>query len=133
MSIATDSGIPEANLHQFRHSFATYLRKAGTGLADLKDLLGDEDIKTTRIYAAVEQEGLRTAVNRLAEIFSPVLSLRDVTRPENAGKEDEKSFDPNELEGEEKDLAGRQGFEPRSGGPEPPVLPLDDLPARWLF
>ena len=27
-------------------------------------------------------------------------------------------------------MAGRQGFEPRSGGPEPPVLPLDDLPAR---
>ncbi len=26
-------------------------------------------------------------------------------------------------------MAGRQGFEPRSGGPEPPVLPLDDLPA----
>jgi hypothetical protein len=26
-------------------------------------------------------------------------------------------------------VAGRQGFEPRSGGPEPPVLPLDDLPA----
>ena len=25
-------------------------------------------------------------------------------------------------------LAGRQGFEPRSDGPEPPVLPLDDLP-----
>ncbi len=30
---------------------------------------------------------------------------------------------------EEKEMAGRQGFEPRSGGPEPPVLPLDDLPA----
>jgi hypothetical protein len=26
-------------------------------------------------------------------------------------------------------MAGRQGFEPRSDGPEPPVLPLDDLPA----
>src|SRR4030042_5870046 len=31
--------------------------------------------------------------------------------------------------GLKKYLAGRQGFEPRSGGPEPPVLPLDDLPA----
>src|SRR5439155_1558617 len=27
-------------------------------------------------------------------------------------------------------LAGRQGFEPRFHGPEPCVLPLDDLPAR---
>src|SRR5690242_10590300 len=26
------------------------------------------------------------------------------------------------------DLAGRQGFEPRYRGPEPRVLPLDDLP-----
>ena len=26
-------------------------------------------------------------------------------------------------------MAGRQGFEPRLSGPEPPVLPLDDLPA----
>ena len=34
------------------------------------------------------------------------------------------------LGGPREDLAGRQGFEPRSGGPEPPVLPLDDLPAR---
>jgi hypothetical protein len=30
-------------------------------------------------------------------------------------------------------MAGRQGFEPRSGGPEPPVLPLDDLPALRLI
>src|SRR5215217_5961571 len=34
------------------------------------------------------------------------------------------------------ELAGRQGFEPRYRGPEPRVLPLDDLPvpvrrARW--
>ena len=26
------------------------------------------------------------------------------------------------------ELAGRQGFEPRYHGPEPRVLPLDDLP-----
>src|SRR6266851_4548953 len=30
----------------------------------------------------------------------------------------------------ERSLAGRQGFEPRFHGPEPCVLPLDDLPAR---
>jgi hypothetical protein len=30
---------------------------------------------------------------------------------------------------QEINMAGRQGFEPRSDGPEPPVLPLDDLPA----
>ena len=27
-----------------------------------------------------------------------------------------------------KGMAGRQGFEPRYAGPEPAVLPLDDLP-----
>ncbi len=27
-------------------------------------------------------------------------------------------------------LAGKQGFEPRSRGPEPRVLPLDDFPTR---
>src|SRR5258708_19861917 len=27
-------------------------------------------------------------------------------------------------------MAGRQGFEPRYRGPEPRVLPLDDLPTR---
>jgi hypothetical protein len=31
----------------------------------------------------------------------------------------------------ESGLAGRQGFEPRYHGPEPCVLPLDDLPAGW--
>src|SRR5512133_490121 len=30
----------------------------------------------------------------------------------------------------QKSLAGRQGFEPRFHGPEPRVLPLDDLPTR---
>ena len=30
-------------------------------------------------------------------------------------------------------MAGRQGFEPRSDGPEPPVLPLDDLPALGVI
>ncbi len=29
-----------------------------------------------------------------------------------------------------RELAGRQGFEPRYRGPEPRVLPLDDLPVR---
>jgi hypothetical protein len=29
---------------------------------------------------------------------------------------------------ENRELAGRQGFEPRYRGPEPRVLPLDDLP-----
>src|SRR2546430_13065789 len=31
--------------------------------------------------------------------------------------------------GERRSLAGRQGFEPRFAGPEPAVLPLNDLPA----
>jgi hypothetical protein len=30
-------------------------------------------------------------------------------------------------------MAGRQGFEPRSDGPEPPVLPLDDLPVQLVI
>ena len=38
---------------------------------------------------------------------------------------------PTSERGRVSELAGRQGFEPRYRGPEPRVLPLDDLPTGW--
>ena len=37
----------------------------GASLADTAELLGHKDLETTQIYAKVQQEHLRKAVNRL--------------------------------------------------------------------
>ena len=42
-------------------------------------------------------------------------------------------WEPQQSQIRRKYLAGRQGFEPRLDGPEPPVLPLNDLPAWRNF
>ena len=54
---------------------------------------------------------------------------RGVTQGENGENAKNNFLLISNLGEEGEDLAGRQGFEPRSDGPEPPVLPLDDLPA----
>ena len=40
-------------------------------LADIADLLGHKDLATTQIYANVQQEHLRTAINKLSGVIDP--------------------------------------------------------------
>jgi integrase/recombinase XerD len=53
--LARDSGIDENKVspHVFRHSFATHLLDGGSQIAIVQELLGHEDISTTKIYAKV--------------------------------------------------------------------------------
>ena len=87
----------------------------------------NEDIKTTTLYEHVLQPTLRSTVKRLAETVRDFVTRNCHSDPKILERKTA-SYLNTTIAGE-KELAGRQGFEPRSGGPEPPVLPLDDLPA----
>ena len=53
---------------------------AGVSLADIADLMGHKDLATTQIYAKVEQEHLRSVINKLTPLFQVEASLKCVTR-----------------------------------------------------
>ena len=58
------SGVPRANCHRFRHTFAiTFLRNGGSVL-ELQEMLGHERMDTVRIYARLAQIDLERAQRR---------------------------------------------------------------------
>ena len=60
------AGVDTIGIHALRHAYATELRRSGADLADVQELLGHRDIRTTRRYAPVVTGKLREAVDRLA-------------------------------------------------------------------
>ena len=53
-------GCAHRGAHIFRHSLATELLRSGATLAEIGQLLRHENHDTTRIYAKVDIEALRT-------------------------------------------------------------------------
>ncbi len=49
--------------HKLRHTFATSLRANGAELADIRDLLGHENLNTSLIYAHADTTALRLKIN----------------------------------------------------------------------
>jgi hypothetical protein len=92
--------------------------------------MGHKDLATTQIYARVEQQHLREVVSKLTPLISDEVAPKSGTRRSFEEKSKTNFLSISGLEDSEDELAGRQGFEPRLSGPEPPVLPLDDLPAQ---
>jgi len=58
-------GIEPANIHTFRHTFASHLVMKGVDLPTVQKLMGHSDIKTTMIYAHLAPEHLKGAVEKL--------------------------------------------------------------------
>ena len=52
-------------LHQIRHSFAAALRRSGTDLADISDMMGHTNPEVTQIYAPTDLEKLERSIQRL--------------------------------------------------------------------
>ena len=115
--------------HDTRHEFASRLDERGVPLSQIRDLLGHASIVTTERYNHHTFAALQQAAGRLesGKTFTSASQTSDQTSADVAVSEASKIVEGAERK-ELKDLAGRQGFEPRYRGPEPRVLPLDDLP-----
>jgi integrase len=59
------AGVKPFNLYVIRHSVGSRLRSAGTDLADIQDILGHANPKTTRIYAPPVDAKVIAAFERL--------------------------------------------------------------------
>jgi site-specific recombinase XerD len=64
--ISTIAMIPnKVKLHMFRHSKAMHLLQAGVNLIYIRDFLGHVDLKTTEIYARIDTETKRKAIENV--------------------------------------------------------------------
>ncbi len=63
--LCEDLGIEKANIHTFRHTFASHLVMSGVDLPTIQRLMGHADIATTMIYSHLAQEHLKGAVEKL--------------------------------------------------------------------
>ncbi len=51
--------------HKLRHSFATVLRESGAKLEELQELLGHDNIATTRIYTHINRRHMAAVINKI--------------------------------------------------------------------
>jgi hypothetical protein len=59
------AGLPESiNFHSLRHTFAAWAVMRGMDLYRLKEILGHADMKTTLVYAHLQPDALRRAMQR---------------------------------------------------------------------
>lgn len=68
---AEQAGRPRFTVYQIRHTFAAALRRSGTDLADVRDMLGHMNVEITEIYAPPDLEKHRAAVQRLIDSEKP--------------------------------------------------------------
>lgn len=59
------AGIEDFHFHDLRHTAATWMRKRGVPLDVVQEVLGHEDIATTKKYAHVDLDDKREALSRL--------------------------------------------------------------------
>jgi integrase len=62
------AGLPDIRYHDLRRSYATWLLQGGTGLGDIRDLLGHSNVAMTSRYIGSSLKHLRKAVRRLPSL-----------------------------------------------------------------
>jgi site-specific recombinase XerD len=62
----------KVTLHTLRHSKAMYLYQSGVNLFNIREILGHIDISTTDIYARLDMESKRIALEKVYPDLSPV-------------------------------------------------------------
>lgn len=82
---ATRLKVAPFNVYVIKHSFAAALRRTGTDLADIQDMLGHADISSTRIYAPAVQAKHVEAIDRLRAAEARRLALADGTPQTSPG------------------------------------------------
>jgi site-specific recombinase XerD len=63
------------HLHLLRHSYVSWLVQSSVPLAEVQKILGQASVVTTQIYAHLEYENLRNAVETIQLIDSGVKAL----------------------------------------------------------
>ena len=58
--------IPFLSPHKMRHTYATFLRKGGADLDEVRELLGHKSISTTQIYDTVDLDDMKNSVQKLS-------------------------------------------------------------------
>jgi integrase len=74
--IRSEAGCPDLRIHDLRHSFASAGISAGLSLAQIGELLGHADTRTTSRYAHLMDDAADTAVNQTADILESLLKIR---------------------------------------------------------
>jgi len=62
-----EAGLPQAPVHDLKHTFGRRLRAAGVGFEDRQDLLGHRAGRMTTHYSAAELSRLLEAANKVCE------------------------------------------------------------------
>jgi integrase len=62
---AAAAGVPRFTTYQIRHSFAMGLLESGTDVADIQDMYGHTNPRTTRIYAKASLEKKKKSIKNL--------------------------------------------------------------------
>lgn len=71
--VRVEAGCPDLRLHDLRHSFASVALSAGLSLAQIGELLGHRDPKTTARYAHLIDEAAQRAANQTAGELSRMM------------------------------------------------------------
>ena len=74
---AVQRAIPGVRFHDLRHTAASLLIQAGVDLYRVGTILGHSDIRTTRRYAHLAVDDLRTAVATLGRKSAPAVHTKD--------------------------------------------------------
>jgi integrase len=74
-AIVKSAGLDGVRIHDIRRTWATWAIANGTSVYTVKDILGHKDISTTEVYARLQLDSLRDAMNatsaRLMEAAKP--------------------------------------------------------------